>query len=643
MQQRYNVKNWLKQFVVKRISSEVSSEQWINPERLTAEKRRWQQRQVEDQTRWPEHVFENFVIVGLPPTVDITEIATEVTTLQEGQDEVKIDAHDGPQPCYDAEVLYKFPPNKDLIMNATNMAQFCFPYGVTPNMIQRTPSMSGLNEVIFSQPNAMRDKQAFVFMFQSGDDLPVYGICCYAEEMLHRPPPLAKEAFPECTAPVSRYRLTAPRCYCLISKYPFFEWHFKVLGMIMSVQRLEHIENFMQELTLLPQIETVHSAPGLSEQSNAVHRRALSSPTANASNQNAQHMMRSDSVSSTMGMQAESFVDATEVLENIDQEGASSSARVGAEATNHHQDEEDEVLKLLKAVYKVQVPPPGGVLRFEPENGLQHISYIRADARSKTEGGVLKVATAEAAQSLRYWTVAALCRALSVESILLLLTSVMLEKQIVVFCPSIGILSAVILSVIPLIYPLQWHSFVLPVLPIGMMDFLDAPVPFLVGMQYKREEIRSKSGFLTRVNVYKDKVSCSQYIPHLPGRKALMAELEPIHSTIRCVGGDGGGGGEKQPLYNVSDEGKVLVDRFIRVINKYLMNYFATLPQHTITDTTSGERVSLLLTDSYINSFPLKDRHFAADFVGTQMFQGYSDFLIQDWKKQQPERKLSEK
>eukprot|EP01026_Neomeris_dumetosa_P023667 TRINITY_DN2000_c1_g1_i1.p1 TRINITY_DN2000_c1_g1~~TRINITY_DN2000_c1_g1_i1.p1 ORF type:complete len:486 (-),score=37.31 TRINITY_DN2000_c1_g1_i1:354-1595(-) len=304
----------------------------------------------------------------------------------------------------------------------------------------------------------MRDKQAFVFMFQSGDDLPVYGICCYAEEMLHRPPPLAKEAFPECTAPVSRYRLTAPRCYCLISKYPFFEWHFKVLGMIMSVQRLEHIENFMQELTLLPQIETVHSAPGLSEQSNAVHRRALSSPTANASNQNAQHMMRSDSVSSTMGMQAESFVDATEVLENIDQEGASSSARVGAEATNHHQDEEDEVLKLLKAVYKVQVPPPGGVLRFEPENGLQHISYIRADARSKTEGGVLKVATAEAAQSLRYWTVAALCRALSVESILLLLTSVMLEKQIVVFCPSIGILSAVILSVIPLIYPLQWHS-----------------------------------------------------------------------------------------------------------------------------------------------------------------------------------------
>eukprot|EP01023_Acetabularia_acetabulum_P050128 TRINITY_DN53923_c0_g1_i1.p3 TRINITY_DN53923_c0_g1~~TRINITY_DN53923_c0_g1_i1.p3 ORF type:complete len:101 (+),score=24.69 TRINITY_DN53923_c0_g1_i1:128-430(+) len=100
--------------------------------------------------------------------------------------------------------------------------------------------MSGLNEVVFSQPNAMRERQAFVFMFQSGDDLPVYGICCYAEEMLHRPPPLAKGAFPECTAPVSRYRLTAPRCYCIISKYAFFEWHFKILGMVMSVQRLEH-------------------------------------------------------------------------------------------------------------------------------------------------------------------------------------------------------------------------------------------------------------------------------------------------------------------------------------------------------------------------------------------------------------------
>ena len=45
-----------------------------------------------------------------------------------------------------------------------------------------------------------------------------------------------------------------------------------------------------------------------------------------------------------------------------------------------------------------------------------------------------------------------------------------------------------------LLRPLQWQSLMLPVLPQSMISFLDAPVPFIVGVQHKTAEVRSRSG-----------------------------------------------------------------------------------------------------------------------------------------------------
>ena len=55
----------------------------------------------------------------------------------------------------------------------------------------------------------------------------------------------------------------------------------------------------------------------------------------------------------------------------------------------------------------------------------------------------------------------------------------------VVFCPNIGILSAVVLSLIPLMRPFAWQSLLLPILPCQdkMLDLLEAPVPFILGVK----------------------------------------------------------------------------------------------------------------------------------------------------------------
>ena len=61
----------------------------------------------------------------------------------------------------------------------------------------------------------------------------------------------------------------------------------------------------------------------------------------------------------------------------------------------------------------------------------------------------------------------------------------MLERNTVVFCPNIGLLSTCVLSLIPLLRPFSWQHFLMPVLPDTQdwLDLLDNPTPFVVGIQ----------------------------------------------------------------------------------------------------------------------------------------------------------------
>lgn len=59
------------------------------------------------------------------------------------------------------------------------------------------------------------------------------------------------------------------------------------------------------------------------------------------------------------------------------------------------------------------------------------------------------------------------------------------------FCPNIGLLSTCVLSLIPLLRPFSWHSFLMPVLPDKLLGFLEAPVPFIIGVQVSHSLIIS--------------------------------------------------------------------------------------------------------------------------------------------------------
>ena len=62
------------------------------------------------------------------------------------------------------QVLYQYPEGAPLTPDA---AHFCFPHGVQPALLERTPSMSALNELVYSQAYQQSDANSFIFALKA--------------------------------------------------------------------------------------------------------------------------------------------------------------------------------------------------------------------------------------------------------------------------------------------------------------------------------------------------------------------------------------------------------------------------------------------------------------------------------------------
>lgn len=84
-------------------------------------------------------------------------------------------------------------------------------------------------------------------------------------------------------------------------------------------------------------------------------------------------------------------------------------------------------MQVMQAYERSPVPRPGEEFEFCPDASLQPVHYLRGRASEGLGGryvhrAAVAAAEAEAGEGLGSWSVAALCRSLSLDNILLLLT-----------------------------------------------------------------------------------------------------------------------------------------------------------------------------------------------------------------------------
>ncbi|KAA8550691.1 hypothetical protein F0562_002375 [Nyssa sinensis] len=563
-------------------SQEQSWRSSFNPEVLANQKRQWCQRHSKtlDHKKYkePTSLFEHFIIAGIHPYANLEAVEDAFAKrkkweLQMEKSEMidfKMLQHRGPSlPTSEPQILFKYPPGKSLAMRLKDIAAFCFPGGIKARVLERTPSLSDLNELVYGQEHLGRDDLSFIFSLKVADNATLYGVCLHVQEIVQRPPAIFGGSSPlnQSSGLCSRFLVSAPRCYCVLTRVPFFELHYEMLN----------------------------------------------------------SSVRSDDEDDEIYLSHEK-----DAGDEIIMEWA--------------RENKNDLLQIVCGYHTMLLPLRGSEIVFQPLEHLQAIQYRRPpvsalglnekylDKKLQDSAGSaevnLKLAAAEEAVALSIWTTATICRVLSLESVLALLTGVLLEKQVVVVCPNLGVLSAIVLSLIPMICPFEWQSLFLPVLPGKMLEFLDAPVPFIVGIQHKPADLKMKTSNLVHVNVVKDQVKMC-YLPALPRHKELISELAPIHARMSRENSIA----KRHPVHKCNEVQAEAAAEFLSVIRCYLESLCSDLRSHTITSVQSNsDRVSLLLKDSFIDSFPVKDRSFIKLFVDTQLFTVLSDSRLSSYE-----------
>lgn len=586
----------------------------FDPVHATLLKKRWEeQRRAQGSPNAaveapPQRLFEAFVVAGLRPGADVAAAAAAAPAdapwdehrcaggaSSHRRGRAASTAFRGPTgPTLRADVLFRFPPDGAALPEG--VADFCFPDGVEPRRLERTPSMSALNEVVYGQRHLRAPEQSFVFVLRSaGDGSPLYGVCVYVHELVDRPPALLGRGTSRRAPTVSRHLTCAPRCYCLLTRVPIFDLHFEVLHAVLDMERLERIQAVLGGALDVVEGEGDDTGGSASPQDASVRRLSFSGDDDDDKDEGAGAPGDGETVARAVG-------------DGGDRRSSRGCGSGGGRGGRDEEEEEDESPLRILAEYHGLDPPggPGKGVHFTP---LQHLAPLE---------GVLPASEADA---LEPWAVAELCRALSLDSVLAVLRAALLEKQLVVMSPCLGTLTAVVLALVPLLQPFEWQSVMLPVLPASMVEFLEAPVPFIVGVQHKTAEVRQRTAGAVRVNVYKDTVVLRGATPALPGDQRELADaLRPHHQRLAELAG-----ARRRPVH-VHDAATADAARaFSAVVRAYVESLVANLAAHAIADVNEGQRVAVLLKESYIDSFQRADRPFARALAETQMFSVLSD------------------
>ncbi|XP_030644584.1 DENN domain-containing protein 5B isoform X3 [Chanos chanos] len=178
-------------------------------------------------------------------------------------------------------------------------------------------------------------------------------------------------------------------------------------------------------------------------------------------------------------------------------------------------------------LYEVPLPPPGRSLKFHAI--YQPIVCQRPGPRE------LPLADFPLGQAFQL---------LGVENLVQLFTCVLLEMQILLYSQDYQRLMVVAESINTLLFPFQWQHVYVPILPASLLHFLDAPVPYLMGLQSKEDTDRSKlelpqEANLCFVDIDNHCIELPEDFPQFPNKTEFIQELSEVllHFGVSPEGG----------------------------------------------------------------------------------------------------------
>ncbi|KAK3386966.1 AEX-3 domain-containing protein [Podospora didyma] len=122
----------------------------------------------------------------------------------------------------------------------------------------------------------------------------------------------------------------------------------------------------------------------------------------------------------------------------------------------------------------------------------------------------------------------ALFRCLSLDNIMLLFEYAMSESRIIFLSSHTGMLHLACHALASLLYPLKWASIFIPILPARLISALEAPCPYIVGVERRYEDMELPEDDYVLVDLDKDTIDATASPVSLPRqhRRKLLSLLQ---------------------------------------------------------------------------------------------------------------------
>jgi len=275
-----------------------------------------------------------------------------------------------------------------------------------------------------------------------------------------------------------------------------------------------------------------------------------------------------------------------------------------------------DVIAVLSALMEAQIPGPGETLVFDP------LPSSFPPARLDVPHGDVDH------KMLGQWGILTLFTKLSLETILQVLCAILMERSVVVICSDLGALSAVMLAFLPLIRPFKWQGMFCPVLPESLHDFLDSPVPLLVGVM-GLPTVSLDNNYLIYLNLDSDVLqhAADQPIPPIANQAQLSQRLEGFHSRLNK-----GHPGSPKPDGNLTkEEQSAIVDGILTVMKLYYISLLDMLQARAIVSAGQDDGLTAnMLRKRVADEVAKEDRAFMRAFLETQVLHALCSELYHD-------------
>ncbi|XP_078000435.1 DENN domain-containing protein 5B-like [Glandiceps talaboti] len=174
-------------------------------------------------------------------------------------------------------------------------------------------------------------------------------------------------------------------------------------------------------------------------------------------------------------------------------------------------------------LYEVPLPPVGRSMRF---NGVRSPILCQRPGASELP--------------LCDFSFRKLLAILDVDNLVQLFTCALLENQILLYSKDYQRLVLVAECLGALLFPFTWQHVYVPILPASMLHFLDAPVPFIMGLHSSGKEDRSELNLpneasLCFVDIDNHNVEIPEELPQFPYKSEFILEVSRVMDQYRMI------------------------------------------------------------------------------------------------------------